>query len=59
MGKCNASLRAAIIYTSDGCLTKYFVYISGEDISVAKAEADVLTRLSGVDETVCWDGRMG
>jgi putative methyltransferase (TIGR01177 family) len=59
MGKCNASLQVAIIYTSDGCLTRYFVHISGENINVAKAEVDVLARLAGVDKTVCWDERIG
>lgn len=59
MGKCSVSLQAEIIYTSDGCLTKYFVYLSGEHISVARAEVNVLARLLEVDRTIRWDGRMG
>ena len=59
MERCNESLQVATIYTSDGCLTKYFVYISGEETSVAKAEVDVLVRLQGFDVEVFWDGRLG
>ncbi|KXH76361.1 MAG: hypothetical protein AM326_07165 [Candidatus Thorarchaeota archaeon SMTZ-45] len=49
----------AIIYTSDDYLSKYFVYISGEYISAAKAEIDTLTRLSDCNTSVHWDGRIG
>ena len=59
MGRCSVSLQVAIIYTSDGCLTKYFVYLSGEHISVAKAEVNTLARLLEVDKTIRWDGRLG
>jgi tRNA (guanine10-N2)-dimethyltransferase len=59
MGKCSASFPVATIYTSDGCLTTYFVYLSGEQESVARAEVSVLTRLYGVDDSYQWDGRMG
>jgi tRNA (guanine10-N2)-dimethyltransferase len=59
MGKCSVSLQVAITYTSDGYLTKYFVYISGEHISVARAEVNTLARLLEVDRTLRWDGRMG
>jgi tRNA (guanine10-N2)-dimethyltransferase len=59
MVKCSVSLRVAIIYTSDCCLTKYFVYLSGENISVAKAEINTLACLLEVNRTICWDGRMG
>lgn len=59
MGKCNASFQAAIIYTSsDGCLTKYFVYTSGEHIDVAQAEVNALVRLLKLDE-ISWRGRIG
>ena len=58
-GKCSASLQVAIIYTSDDCLTKYFVYLSGEHISVARAEVNRLARLLEFDRTIHWDGRMG
>lgn len=59
MEKCNASFQAAIIFTSsDGCLTKYFVYISGEHIDVAHAEVNALVRLLQIDE-VSWRGRIG
>ncbi|MFW9786677.1 MAG: hypothetical protein ACFFE2_05840 [Candidatus Thorarchaeota archaeon] len=40
-------------------MTKYFVYISGEAVEVAKAEVDVLIRLSEIDKHVNWDGRIG
>jgi len=40
-------------------LTKYFVYISGENIGVARAEVNILTRLLGISETVYWDERVG
>lgn len=59
MGKCNVSLQVAIIYTSDGRLTKYFVYLSGEQTSVGKAEVNALAGLLEIDEPVRWDGRMG
>jgi tRNA (guanine10-N2)-dimethyltransferase len=59
MGKCNASLQVEIIYTSDGCLTKYFVYLSGEQTSVAKAEISALSRLLDIDRSFHWDGRLG
>ena len=59
MGKCSVSLQVAIIYTSDGCLTKYFVYLSGEHIGVAKAEVNTLIRILGIDKTINWDGRVG
>lgn len=49
----------AIIYTSDDCLTKYFVYLSGEHISVARAEVNRLARLLESDKTIHWDGRIG
>jgi len=49
----------AIIYTSDGCLTKYFVYLSGEHINVARAEATTLARLLEVNREIRWDGRIG
>ena len=59
MERCSAYLQVATIYTSDGCLTKYFVYISGENISVAKTEVNVLASLLRIDRTVTWDERMG
>lgn len=59
MERCNSSLQVAIIYTSDDCLRKYFVYISGEHISAAKAEVDALARLSESDPAIEWDGRIG
>jgi len=59
MGKCNVSLQVAIIYTSDDCLTKYFVYLSGEQTSVGKAEVNALAGLLEIDVSVRWDGRMG
>ncbi len=49
----------AIIYTSDGCLTKYFVYLSGEHIDVARAEVNTLVRLLEVNREIRWDGRIG
>jgi tRNA (guanine10-N2)-dimethyltransferase len=59
MGKCNVFLLAAIIYTSDGFLTRYFVYLSGEQTSIAKAEVDILSQLLEIDECYYWDGRIG
>ena len=59
MGKCSVSLQVAIIYTSDGCLTKYFVYQSGEHINVARAEVNTLARLLKFEGKIQWDGRMG
>lgn len=49
----------AIICTSDDCLTKYFVYLSGEHVSVARAEVNRLARLLVSDRTIHWDGRVG
>ncbi|MFW9832506.1 MAG: THUMP domain-containing protein [Candidatus Thorarchaeota archaeon] len=40
-------------------MTKYFVYLSGEQTSIAKAEVDVLSQLLGIDERYYWDGRIG
>ncbi|MFW9805823.1 MAG: THUMP domain-containing protein [Candidatus Thorarchaeota archaeon] len=40
-------------------MTKYFVYISGEQTSVAKAEVGVLARLLENDRHFQWDGRVG
>ena len=48
----------ATICTSDGCVTKYFVYISGENIDLAKAEISALSRLLHIKTAVTWDGRM-
>jgi putative methyltransferase (TIGR01177 family) len=48
----------ATICTSDGCVTKYFVYISGENIDLAKAEVSALSQLFQIKEAVTWDGRM-
>ena len=48
----------ATIYTSDGCVTKYFVYISGENIGLAKGEVNALSRLFRIKDPVMWDGRM-
>ena len=59
MEKCSESLLVAIICTSDGCLTKYFVYLSGEHINVARAEVNTLARLLEVNRTILWDGRIG
>ena len=59
MERCNVSLLVEIIYTSDGLLTKYFVYISGENVSLARAEVNRLTRLSGCHRGIQWDGRVG
>jgi len=59
MVKCSVSFLVAITYTSDCCLTKYFVYLSGENITVAKAEINTLARLFNIDEAISWDGRMG
>jgi tRNA (guanine10-N2)-dimethyltransferase len=59
MEKCSESLLVAIIYTSDGWLTKYFVYLSGEHINVARAEVNTLARLFEVNRTIRWDGRIG
>ncbi len=59
MEKCSVSLPVAIIYTSDGCLTKYFIYLSGEHISVARAEADTIALLLGFNGRIHWDGRLG
>jgi tRNA (guanine10-N2)-dimethyltransferase len=59
MGKCSVFLQVAIIYTSDDCLTKYFVYLSGEHINVARAEVNTLTRLLEADRTIRWEGRIG
>jgi tRNA (guanine10-N2)-dimethyltransferase len=59
MGKCNASFQVEITYTSsDGCLTRYFVYISGEHIEVAQAEVNALVRLLGLNG-ISWRGRVG
>ncbi len=59
MERCNASFQAVIIYTSsDDCLTKYFVYISGEHVDVAQAEVNALVRLLKLDK-VLWRGRIG
>jgi len=52
-------LQAAITYTSDEFLTTYFVYVSGEHISAAKAEVNALIHLSKSDAVLNWDGRIG
>ncbi len=59
MERCSVFLQAAIIYTSDGFLTTYFVYVSGEHISAAKAEVNALIHLSKSDVVLNWDGRIG
>ncbi len=56
---CNEFSQVAIIYTSDGRLTKYFVYLSGEHTNVGKAEVGALTRLLKTDRSFNWDGHMG
>ncbi|MFX1559328.1 MAG: THUMP domain-containing protein [Promethearchaeota archaeon] len=40
-------------------MTKYFVYISGENLSIAMAEVKALARLLEIDKAICWDGRIG
>lgn len=48
-----------ITYTSDdGCLTRWFVYVSGEKLELAKAEVDVLSRLLSSDIRLDWIGRL-
>lgn len=57
--RCNASSQAVTIYTSsDGFLTKYFVYTSGEYIDVAQAEVNALSRPLALDE-ISWEERVG
>jgi tRNA (guanine10-N2)-dimethyltransferase len=59
MGRCSVSFLEATIFTSDGCLTSYFVYLSGEQEDVAKAEVSVVTRLFEINKPYQWDGRIG
>ncbi|MHA2424166.1 MAG: THUMP domain-containing protein [Candidatus Thorarchaeota archaeon] len=40
-------------------MTKYFVYLSGEQTSVAKSEVSALGRLLELDRPFHWDGRIG
>ena len=54
MERCSVSLLVAIIYTSDGCLTKYFVYLSGEYINVARVEVNTLAQLLEISEGIHW-----
>lgn len=55
----NASFWAGTIYTSsDEYLTKWFVYISGENIELAKAEVDTLLKMANVDSSIHWFGRL-
>ena len=48
-----------IIYTSDERLIRYFVYLSGEQTDVAKAEVSTLTSLLGIDNQFQWDKNLG
>ncbi len=48
-----------ITYTSDVFLTAYFVYVSGEQLGLAKAEIAALSSLTRIDGEVSWDGRLG
>jgi tRNA (guanine10-N2)-dimethyltransferase len=59
MVRYKGSSPAEIIYTSsDIGLTVYFVYVSGEDIELAKAEVDTLLNQFPENIGVHWQGRL-
>ncbi len=56
----NESFLVEIIYTSsDDYLTRWFVYISGENVELAKAEVFALSKLLSSDFKLHWIGRLG
>ena len=60
MVSCSESFWEETIYTSsDVSLTRCFVYVSGENIELAKAEVAALSRILSSDLKLFWMGRLG
>jgi tRNA (guanine10-N2)-dimethyltransferase len=59
MERYRGSLLEEIICTSsDATLTRYYAYISGEHVGLAKAELESLCRLLPYDVSVAWEQRL-
>lgn len=60
MVSCSESFWAGTTYTSsDDSLTRWFVYVSGENVELAKAEVAALSRILSSDLRLFWKGRFG